>query len=420
MAYFDKVKVGNVEVKLYKLQNRGNDYIFVKYHWAGEPKLRSMRRKTAKDDVKARALAKEIATAIYNNRAAHISEIGTGTHVLKSAEDSLSSLGVAVDAACREYAQARQIIGAHGTLLQAAEFFARSQPGKIKPIDTPVAVEEFISDLKSNDVSARHLQDSRSRLRRFSQEFPGPLHEITTPEVQRWLRALEIAPRTRDNFIERIVAFSHWAQTQGYLRKDIKTEADDLRRANPTADIHIFPLKDFRTLLYGAVEHDPRCIHYLAIGTFAFVRPNEMNRMSDTNIRFHHNDIEVADAQAKRTRKKGTHRRLVPMQPCLRAWLEAYPVPKGKLVMAKAHLFVRRLARKLKVPWHHDIMRHTGISHAVAKTGNVDQVALWAGNSRQIIYESYLSQVTPSEAAELYGMMPPAGARPIVQIEAHA
>jgi len=421
MALLDTVRVGNVEVRMYLLQNRGEDYVFIKYHWAGKPKLKLVRRKSAADEKRARAIAHEVASAIYNNRAAHISEIGTGTHVLKAAEDALSHLNISVDAAAREYAAARDQLKGHGTLSDAVDYFVRSRPGQTRVITVGDAVEEYLSqmehDVKVGSLSQRHLQDSRSRLRRFAEQFRCPLADVTAAEIQNWLRSLDIAPRTRNNFVERIAAFSHWAQDQNYLRRDITTEADSLKRVKTRTNIHIFRIEDFRKMLYGAVEHDPRCLTYLTVGTFAFIRPNEMLRMTGRNVRFQHNDIEVEDAQAKQTRKKSGHRRLVPMQPNLRAWLEAYPPDAEKpLVMQKTPVFVRELAKKLKITWHHDIMRHSGISYAVALTGNVDQVALWAGNSRQIIYESYLSQVTAAEAAEFFGMMPPQAGRKIISM----
>lgn len=416
MALFEVVKVGRETVRIYTIQNRGNDFWKLTYQWSGEWVSKLLRNKgAAADERAARALAREIATAISQGRADHIPDVTSGLRTLKAAEDALSDMSVEVDAACREYAAAYHILrDTGGTLIHAAEKYRDGQPQKVLPIEVHDAVEKYLAALEADGVGIRHMQDSRSRLRRFSDDFRGQLlHEIRTAEMLTWLRGLKVAPRTRNNYTERIVAHSHWAQTEGHLRKDAPTEADGLKVLAVATNVHIFSVDDFRRLIYGAVEHDPRCIHYLAIGVLAFVRPAEMDRMRDTNVRFEHNDIEVADAQAKRTRKKG-HRRLVPMQPNLRAWLEEFPLPKGKLVMAKAHLFVRRLARQLGIEWHPDVMRHSGISYAVALTQNVDQVALWAGNTRQIIYSNYLNQVTPAEAAEFYGIMPPVQDKKII------
>jgi hypothetical protein len=60
-------------------------------------------------------------------------------------------------------------------------------------------------------------------------------------------------------------------------------------------------------------------------------------------------------------------------------------------------------------------MRHTAISNLVALTSNVEQVALWCGNSRAEIYSSYLNQVTPKEA-KLYFEVSPEIAKKIVRL----
>lgn len=398
MPLFDTVKVGNVSVKLYKLPNKGLEYIYVKYSWSGEPKMRTIRCKGKADEQRARTLAREIAGAIYNNRANYITDMGHAARVLKSSEDALVGCNIDIDAACREYAQARQIIGKTGTVLGAAEYFAKTRGASLRAIEVRDAVEEYLAALKSDRVGIRHLQDSRSRLRQFGGNFAGEqIAEISVAQMQKWLRALEVAPRTRNNYRDSIAAMFHWAQTENYLRKDVPSEADELKTLPTPTEIHILPNEQVAELLHGAETHDPRCIHYLCFGFLAFIRPAEIMRMSDRNVRLLHNDIEILPAIAKGERHRRGRRRLIPIQPGLRAWLDAYPLQDGKLVMYKTPVFVRKLARKLKIDWKHDIMRHTGISHAVAMTQNVDQVALWAGNSRDIIYENYLNQVPERE-----------------------
>jgi integrase len=240
------------------------------------------------------------------------------------------------------------------------------------------------------------------------------------------LRGLNLAARTRNNFRERIIAFFHWAQDHGYLRKDIKTEADALKKVKAATTIHIFTPDQAGTLM-AAAENMPSktkrqgdkrlsCIRYLALGMFPGVRPQEILRMTGANIRFQHNDIEVLPEQAKGQRHRAGRRRLIPIQPNVRAWLESYPPPDGKLCMLKTPKFVRELAKKAAVPWNHDVMRHSAISYAVAATGNIDLVALWSGNSRDVIYESYLNQVTPAEAALYHSIMPKHAPRNVIHV----
>jgi hypothetical protein len=409
------VRAGNVEVRLTPVRNREKDYVHLAWYFAGERRQKMLRCADRNDEKRIREMAREIASAVWTARPDKIPELSINVRIMNAAREALNGFDVEIDAACREYSAARTVIGDHGSLLDAAEFYRRSKPVALKPVTIERAVDEFIASQLSESLSYQYRKEICRGLRLFARDMAGAnIAEITTSQLQSWLRNLKrqdgqpLNARSRNNFRDQIVTMFRWAQSEGgYLRRDVTTEAEWTKKVKTHTDIHIFTVEQFRTLIYGAVEHDPRCIHYLAIGTFGFVRPKEIERMSPASVRFHHNDIEVREDEAKRTRRQ-SNRRLVPMQPALRAWLEAFPLPvSGRLVRYKTREWVRALAKKVGVPWHHDIMRHTGISYAVALTANVDQVALWAGNSRQIIYGSYLNQVTPAEAAEFYGMMPP-------------
>lgn len=431
MPLFDEIKVGNSVVKIYAVKNRGNDFLSISYNWAGERKQRLLRHASARDEKRARSTARDIATAMHNGRADQLNYFADDQRIYKAAQDAVSKLNVPVDAACREYAQAREVIGNAGTVLDAAEYFRKGRPTAIKKITAEDAVEQYVAHGEKDGHSKRHMDDTRNRLEKFVTLFHVPLADITTAEMATWLRDLGVAPRTRNNYRERIVSFFRWAQTEGYLRKDVKTEAEALKKVKAPSEIHIFTPDQAASLLEGSEDlanakkpsdraKGLSCIHYLVLGLFPGIRPQEIQRMSDKNIRLEHNDIEVLPAQAKGQKHRPGRRRLIPIQPNVRVWLETYPVPEGKLVMFKVYEFVRALAKKLGITWQHDVMRHSAISYAVASTGNVDLVALWSGNSRDVIYESYLNQVTPAEAAAWASIMPKHAAKNIVRLPKRA
>lgn len=424
MPLFDEISLGGSTVKIYTVENRGFPSLMLSYHWAGERKQRLFRYASGADEKKVRKIAKDIATAMYNGRGDLLTFNEKDKSVLRAARDALSKLGMEVDAACREYANAREVIGDTGTVLDAANYFRQSRPSAVEQVQTSDAVEEYLVSLEQDRMSVRYIQDARHRLRRFAKDFRVPLAEIKTADMAQWLRGRNIAPRTRNNFRARITAFFHWAQDHGYLRKDVKTEADALKIVKAATTIHIFTPDQAGTLMEAAenmptkthrqTEERASCIRYLTLGLFPGIRPQEILRMEASSIRFQHNDIEVLPAHAKVQR-----RRLIPIQPNVRAWLEAYP-PTGKLVLQRTPKLVRALAKNASVPWHHDIMRHSAISYAVAATGNIDLVALWSGNSRDVIYESYLNQVTPAEAALYHSIMPKHAAKNVIRIASTA
>lgn len=406
MALVHTAKIHNQEVRIYSVHNRGRPYFKLSYFWAGEWRGKLLSGSKLDDEKRARALAREIATAMAEGRADRIEDFSRGIRTLRAAEDSLALAGTPVDAAAREYALAHRMLeGTGATILDAAEFYAKRHVKSGKSILVRDAVEQFIEGQKADGASEKYLQDIRARLRRFARENSGPIAEITTGQIKLWLRGLKVSKRTRNNFLALIKTFFHWAQGEDYLARNLPTAPDDIARLPAPSEIHVHDADTVAKLFAGAIEHEPLILPYLAIGYFAAIRPREMQRMTAANIRFHHGDIEIKDWQAKRTRR-ALHRRLVPMQPNLIAWLTVFPA-QDRIATSRSRHRVARLAKRLGVSWHHDVMRHTGISNLVALTGNVDQVALWAGNSRQIIYQSYLSQVTKTEAKLFFSIEPP-------------
>lgn len=405
MALLDIIKIGSQTVRIYTVHNRGNPFFKLSYNWAGEWRAKMLRNAGPVDEKRAKGIAREIAVAMSQGRADQISDIGQGLKTLRAAEDSLAKSGVPVDVACREYAYAMEIVNGAGTLLEAAEFYARNKGSIAKEIATRDVVEEFVAAQKADGASEKYQQDIRARLRRFARENGGFLSEIKSSDIKIWLRGLKVGARTRNNFLTLLKTLFNWAKSENYLPRNVPTEVDQVSKLAAPTEIRIHDADTVAAMLAGAIEHEPKAIPYLVCGYFAGIRPREMQRMDVRAIRFEHNDIEVRDWQAKGTRRKG-HRRLIPMQPNLVAWLSEFPVV-GSIATSWTRNRVSSLAKKLGVEWHHDVMRHSAISNMVALTQNVDQVALWAGNSRQVIYGSYLNQVTPREAKLFFSIEPP-------------
>ena len=57
-------------------------------------------------------------------------------------------------------------------------------------------------------------------------------------------------------------------------------------------------------------------------------------------------------------------------------------------------------------PWKHNALRHSFISYRVAAIQNVNQVALEAGNSPQMIFRHYRELVRPADAKAWFGIEP--------------
>ena len=100
-------------------------------------------------------------------------------------------------------------------------------------------------------------------------------------------------------------------------------------------------------------------------------------------------------------------RRLVPLTDNLRAWLLPHRKREGKVIgyVNLSNQF-EKVAKKLRVEWKRNFLRHSFISHRVAVVKNLPQVAMEAGNSVGVIQRDYLKVVTEERGKEWFSIFP--------------
>lgn len=99
----------------------------------------------------------------------------------------------------------------------------------------------------------------------------------------------------------------------------------------------------------------------------------------------------------KAKKAKTRARRLAPVTGNLVAWLKGCGKREGKVwPHSSPYMFElqAKAAEDAEVPWKHNALRHSFISYRVATIKNVDQVALEAGNSPEMIFQHYRELVT--------------------------
>ena len=157
----------------------------------------------------------------------------------------------------------------------------------------------------------------------------------------------------------------------------------------------------------------------MAIAAFAGIRSQEILRLTWEDIRFQHGDIVVAADKAKTA-----SRRLVPILPALRAWLNHCNKDKkktGPIVTRFAQpqswnrsvgWDIARYNAKAKaanlpqIPRIHNGMRHSFASYRLAIKKDAAAVALEMGNSPRKLFENYRELVTPSQAKKWFNTVP--------------
>jgi hypothetical protein len=239
---------------------------------------------------------------------------GNDRLIYLQALETLYPLGIPLNVAATEYAQALAILRGKGSVLEASRHFAATHACEIRPIRTSDLVEDLIRTREANHASKRHLDDLRSRLNRFAKTFSCEVHTIRPDQVQDFLAGLKLAPRSINNFRTSISnLFSH-ARLRRHVPKDFDPLADMPWAREVDGEVGIYTPDELK----GMFEHArPEMLPYLAVAAFAGLRQAEIERLQWEHVKADH--IVIVGAISK----KGESRH-VPILPNLAAWLERF------------------------------------------------------------------------------------------------
>jgi integrase len=357
--------------------------------------------------------AHKVAAKINEGRASGDVEaiVLTGAQKLEyvHAVNLLKPLGISLDSAARQLTESLKLIP-DGSLIEAARHYAKTHPAKLPRKSVSELVEEFATAKTKAGKSEDYLADIRYRCGRFAEAFQCSIGDVTRSQVQQFLDGLGLSGRSVNNFKRSIVTLFEFAKARGYLPKDHDELASIEAADEGEGEIEIYTPDEMTRLLSAA---RPDFLPVLAIGGFAGVRAKEIERLTWLDVWQRPGYIEVkayrkTDAGKKRVAKTA-RRRLVPMLPNLAQWLAPYAQQTGRVWSHSEAWFEeskRETAARAKVAWKHNALRHSFISYRLADVQDMAKVALEAGNSPQMIFESYRELVTPAEAKAWFAICP--------------
>jgi integrase len=245
--------------------------------------------------------------------------------------------------------------------------------------------------------SDRYLAEMRYHLERFSRgRMTRPLGAVTSVEIERWLAAQDWSEWTVRGHLLYVRGLFAWAIKRGYVTLNPAASIDVPNRI-PTAPAIHTP-ETVRHVLTTARSHSPGLVRLLAIRYFTGLRSAEAERLTEDAINLNRGFIEVSASNAK-TRQ----RRLVTIQPNLRAWLEL-----GGTLPDQSHqkLIRDHLTKRHKIEWPQNVTRHSFVSYHLAEFQNAAKTALEAGHSEAMLFRHYREVVTPGQARDFWAITP--------------
>jgi integrase len=293
------------------------------------------------------------------------------------------------------------------TLRDAARFYA----AHLKAITGSRKVSEVVADLlaarTADGMSPRYLGDLRWRLGRFALSFGEEMIAgISASRIDQWLRGLGVGAATRNTFRRRVAALFNFARRRGYVTEN--SVADVERAKERETEIEILSVSQVARLLLSASSD---MLPFWAIGAFAGLRRAEIERLTWSEIDFDADVIEV-----KASKSKTASRRLVTIQPNLRAWLAPYRTRSGRVcpLNLQRKIFGDRERAELRAGWPQNALRHSFGSYHLAQFNDPAKLALEMGNSPATIFRHYRQLVKPKQAERYWKIVPAASGKKVV------
>jgi integrase len=305
----------------------------------------------------------------------------------------------------------------------AIAFYLEHLRKQAKSVPVEQAINELIESRKRSGKSLRYCHDLRLRLGRFQQAFPtSGVAAITAGDLDHWLAGLPVAPGTRNTFRRDLRTLFSFSIRRGYITENPASGTEIAKDVDKAPGI--LSVEESARLLEACTTD---LLPYVAIGLFAGLRSAELEKLDWSEINLKSNLIEVKAHKAKTAR-----RRLVRIEPALRAWLEPIAQASGPVVPeALRYRFddAKRAAgfgtpgtetdeeRKARVKlkeWPQNGLRHSFGSYWLAKNPDAAALALQMGNSSAMVFQHYRELVTPEQAERFWNLRPASGANNVI------
>ncbi len=306
------------------------------------------------------------------------------------AVEALAPFKVDLDFAAQEYADARTVLNGTGTLAEAARFFMKHHSRQLPRITVPAAVEKCLVQCRADGKSPARMHQLEHYLSEFAESMNVDVSELTPGLVSRYLTALTASERTKKNARDVLGYFGRWLVLHGYLDRGADLVEGVQRYSMKPGQIHIFSPAELSKL----IEHaDARLLPYVVIAAFAGLRQAEILRLDWSEV-----DLQDGYIEVKAEKSKTDVRRLIPVKPCLAAWLSDYRKKSGPVcpfgnVVNQLMKLIGKINKALpedapakdRMKWKKNALRHSYISYRVSECADVARVADESGNSPAVI-----------------------------------
>ena len=317
--------------------------------------------------------------------------------------------------------QALKLLEPHGlTLTQAAQFYLDN----IDVIQNAKTYSETVAELlhakEQDGKSARYLQDMRNRLESAEPAFGTRLlHTIKPVDLDDYLRSLDVAGMTRNNFRRLFSVLFRYGVTRRYCLKNPVAQIDvvTVERGKPP----ILSVPEARALMSNL---EAELVPAIALALFAGLRPEAEIFASDHPLDWRHIDLEDRTIDIDKSKNVGSHR-YVKIQENLLEWLNPHVCKSGAICGVDYYARLRKARAKavetlrkagewaeMLETWPGDVLRHSYASYHCAhfKDSRLTSQGMGHSGDLQIFNRHYRNRVKEADALAFWQIVPAADA----------
>lgn len=296
--------------------------------------------------------------------------------------------------------------------LEACQQISDAHPKGGKARTVAQVVGELVAKKRAGNRREKYVDTLERELVKFAGLFPGRgIHTITTGELEDELdRHPRWAPATVHGHVSSWKVLFNYARKHEYSTKN-PCEAMELpERDGP--EPQIFPVEQVRAMFAHTLFRDrdpllPCCQPYLALGIFAGIRPEEIERLNWEEV-----DCAAAAVTVLGAKSKVRARRIVELAPNALTWLRPWARQHGAVLRHPLSELRKAIRGAMGLrEWPHDVLRHSFGSYHFGFHRNEALVKNQMGHSDdgRMFFSHYRVVVTRAEAAKFWRIAQPAG-----------
>ncbi|MBN8247013.1 MAG: hypothetical protein J0L84_06170 [Verrucomicrobia bacterium] len=268
-----------------------------------------------------------------------------------------------------------------------------------------------LGELRDDVLSAKRIRGLRPRsinalrltLSAFcaSREALGA-HLVTAAMIREWVESRGWSAVRRSVALQELsTMFQHGLRTGAVQRNPCDAIERPIIEAKPTS---ILTPDQTRNLFRVCEQQDPELLGFLALAAFGgFRTESEVGRMSRADVEAALQAGVVRPPVENKTRRQ----RLVPVLPCLRAWLARWLPLGADVIPPNFRKRWRVIFRAAGIhPWPQNVLRHSRASYRLAETGDERLTAAEDGHTPDVLVRHYRALVTPEAAREYFAIIP--------------